>query len=144
MWAGIIFAWELIAWKPSIGVLLAIPFIVETPNLDSFDARLFHDTYWGGYHIPRHWNLFRAETLRKLFEDCGLKVIQTRYGTGHSFWMYSFHHWLRFRARPRKKLAAWFNPFKGLPFLAAFTAFDKARAAAGCKTSAILTLATKQ
>lgn len=126
-------------WLAPGGVLA-----VETPNLDSMDARLFHSTYWGGYHVPRHWNLFRAETLARLFEDCGLKVIGTRYQTGHSFWMYSVHHWLRYQGRPQPGLARWFDPFKGLPFLAAFTAFDKLRAAIGCKTSAVLMLATKR
>jgi 2-polyprenyl-3-methyl-5-hydroxy-6-metoxy-1,4-benzoquinol methylase len=119
-------------------------FAVETPNLDSFDARLFHRTYWGGYHIPRHWNLFRAETLTRLFTDNGLTVTATRYQTGHSFWMYSLHHWLRYHGTPRPRLARWFDPFKGLPFLAAFTAFDKMRAALGAKTSAVLMLATKK
>jgi 2-polyprenyl-3-methyl-5-hydroxy-6-metoxy-1,4-benzoquinol methylase len=119
-------------------------FAVETPNLDSLDQRLFHPTFWGGYHIPRHWNLFRAETLARLVEECGLTVRATRYQTGHSFWMYSVHHWLRYAGRPWPRLARWFDPFKGLPFLAAFTAFDKMRGAMGCKTSAILMLATRK
>jgi len=40
--------------------------VVETPNLDSWDARLFKETWWGGYHIPRHWTLFDANSLRRL------------------------------------------------------------------------------
>ena len=119
-------------------------FAVETPNLDSLDARLFRRNYWGGYHIPRHWNLFRAETLARLFTANGLTVTATRYQTGHSFWMYSQHHWWRYHGTPRPGLARWFDPFKGLPFLAAFTVFDKVRAALGAKTSAVLMLATKK
>jgi len=44
-------------------------FAIETPNIDSFDARLFKRTFWGGYHVPRHWNLFSPESLRRLLED---------------------------------------------------------------------------
>lgn len=125
-------------WLAPGGVLA-----VETPNLDSIDARWFQDTYWGGYHIPRHWNLFHSGTLSKLFSDQGLRVVATRYQTGHSFWMYSLHHWFRYHGRPMPRLARWFDPIKSLPFLAGFTALDKARASLGFRTSAILMLATK-
>ena len=70
-------------------------------------------------------------------------MISTTYQTGHSFWMYSLHHRLRYAAHPWPRLAQFFNPIKSLPFLAAFTAFDKLRAALGCKTSAMLLLARK-
>jgi 2-polyprenyl-3-methyl-5-hydroxy-6-metoxy-1,4-benzoquinol methylase len=48
--------------------------VVETPNLDSWDARLFKERWWGGYHIPRHWTLFDVNSLRHLFERGGLTV----------------------------------------------------------------------
>jgi SAM-dependent methyltransferase len=118
-------------------------FAVETPNLDSLDRRWFRDRYWGGYHIPRHWNLFTPATLGRLLTDHGLEVLGTSYQTGHSFWMYSFHHRLRYGGKPRPGLARLFNPLKGLPLLATFTAFDKLRAALGFQTSAMLMLARK-
>lgn len=119
-------------------------FAVETPNLDSWDARLFRRTYWGGYHIPRHWNLFTPATLRRLFETHGLEVVATKYQTGHSFWMYSMHHWTRYQGRPWKTLSRWFDPFKGMPLLACFTALDKARGLLGFRTSAMLMLARRR
>ena len=119
-------------------------FAIETPNLDSLDLRWFQDQHWGGYHIPRHWNLFPPATLARLLQDSGLEVISTSYQTGHSFWMYSFHHRLRYAARPWRRTAKLFNPLKSLPFLAGFTAFDKLRAAVGFKTSAMLLLARKR
>jgi SAM-dependent methyltransferase len=119
-------------------------FAVETPNLDSFDARLFHDGYWGGYHFPRHWNLFTPTTLSRLLTDRGLEVLGIRYQTGHSFWMWSFHHCVRYRRRPWPRIArGCFNPLRGLPFLMLATAFDKVRAALGFRTSAMLILARK-
>jgi SAM-dependent methyltransferase len=136
-------------------------FAVETPNIDSLDARLFGGTYWGGYHIPRHWNMFSPPTLSRLLTDAGLEVVGTRYQTGHSFWMYSLHHATRYKGtltrdeRVRERISPKtlrarasrvFDPFGGLPSLpalAACTAFDKARIMLGRRTSSMLMLARK-
>jgi 2-polyprenyl-3-methyl-5-hydroxy-6-metoxy-1,4-benzoquinol methylase len=118
-------------------------FAVETPNLESLDARWFRERYWGGYHIPRHWNLFTPASLARLLSDAGLRVLTTIYQTGHSFWMYSFHHRLRYGPWPHKQLARWFNPLNSLLFLTLFTAFDKLRAALSFRTSSMLVLAQK-
>jgi hypothetical protein len=116
---------------------------VETPNLDSLDRRLFTDGFWGGYHIPRHWHLFTPETLERLLRAAGLEPVATAYQTGHSFWMYSVHHRLRYGPEPRPKLARRFDPFGGVVVLAAVTAFDLARAALGARTSAMLMVARR-
>jgi SAM-dependent methyltransferase len=118
-------------------------FALETPNLNSYDARLFKPSYWGGYHIPRHWNLFTPDSLFELLRRAGLEPCKVLYQTGHSFWLYSFHHTLRYGKRPRPRLARWFDPLRSLPALALFTGFDKLRAALGCRTSAMLVLARK-
>lgn len=116
---------------------------VETPNLDALDRRLFAGQYWGGYHIPRHWHLFTSGTLARLLEHAALEPVATLYQTGHSFWMYSVHHWLRYAGRPRPGLARFFDPITNVLPLAAFTVFDKARAALGARTSAMLMLARR-
>jgi 2-polyprenyl-3-methyl-5-hydroxy-6-metoxy-1,4-benzoquinol methylase len=116
---------------------------IETPNLDALDRRLFAGKYWGGYHIPRHWHLFTSATLARLLYNAGLEPMTTLYQTGHSFWMYSMHHWLRYEGRPRPGLARFFDPFTNVLPLAAFTAFDKMRAAFGARTSAMLMLARR-
>lgn len=130
---------RLVRWLAPGGVLA-----IETPNLDSWDARLFRDRFWGGYHIPRHWHLFTAATLGRVLGSAGLAVSGVRYQTGHSFWLYSFHHRLRYGARPRPGLARQFDPMGGsLVALASVTAFDKLRAALGFRTSAMLVIARK-
>ena len=118
-------------------------FAVETPNLDSIDVRWFKKMFWGGYHFPRHWNLFTLQTIKKLLNDNGLDIISIRYQTGHSFWMWSMHHLLRYAYHSPLWLSRSFNPMKGLLFLSVFTAFDKLRAALGFKTSSMLILARK-
>lgn len=117
---------------------------VETPNVHSLDARLFKDKWWGGYHIPRHWTLFDETTLRRLLTGAGLEVVGFRYQTGHSFWAYSFHHWLRYNdRRPRPGLARAFHPHKSLPSLAMFTGIDMLRRSFRIPTSSILMIARK-
>jgi 2-polyprenyl-3-methyl-5-hydroxy-6-metoxy-1,4-benzoquinol methylase len=129
---------RLAEWLAPGGVLA-----VETPNLDSLDAHLFRTGKWGGYHIPRHWHLFRPATLSRLLESVGLEVEAVRYETGHAFWMYSFHHALRYRDRPQPRLARVFDPLASVAPLAAFTAFDRVRATLGAKTSSMLITARK-
>ncbi len=125
-------------WMSPGGVLA-----IETPNIQSLDARIFKRGYWGGYHIPRHWNLFTPSSLEKLLSNHGLEVVSTQYQTGHGLWMYSFHHHLRYGSRPRHRLAKAFDPFLNIPFTAVFVGLDMLRARLGCKTSAMLMLARK-
>jgi SAM-dependent methyltransferase len=127
-------------WRAPRGILA-----LETPNLDSWDARLFRTRWWGGYHFPRHWVLFDPESMRTALERAGLEVISVRYQTGHSFWLYSFHHLLRYnRATPMPRLARFFDPLRSRLMLILFTGFDILRRMLGFKTSAMLVLARRK
>ena len=91
--------------------------------------------------------MFSPPTLSRLLTDAGLEVIDTRYQTGHSFWMYSMHHVTRYKGGSWPRLSRCFDPFGGwpsLPALAAFTMLDKARVLLGARTSSMLILATKR
>lgn len=124
-------------WLATGGILA-----IETPNLDALDARLFKKTYWGGYHFPRHWHLFQENSLVQLLLSQGIEPVYVDYQTGHSFWMYSFHHFLRYKLR-LYLLSRFFDPMNGLFFLILFTIADKIRAALGMKTSSMLIIARK-
>lgn len=115
---------------------------IETPNSRSTDHRFFARSLWGGYHFPRHWHVFSTESLVRVLNDAGFEVLTTRYQTGHSFWMYSFHHFFRYRMGwPR--VARLFDPLKGLPLLVLFTGLDRLRGLLGLRTSAVLVVARK-
>jgi 2-polyprenyl-3-methyl-5-hydroxy-6-metoxy-1,4-benzoquinol methylase len=118
-------------------------FALETPSLDSLDARMFQRTYWGGYHIPRHWNLFTPASISRLLTNNGLEVLATVFQTGHSFWMYSLHHAVRYAGKSRPRLGALFDPMKSLVGVAGFTVFDLVRGMLGAKTSAMLAICRK-
>jgi SAM-dependent methyltransferase len=66
--------------------------VLETPNLDGWDFRLFRRRLWGGYHFPRHWTLFSRAALRRLVEEAGLVVRDQRSLMSLSFWSWSIHH----------------------------------------------------
>ncbi len=125
-------------WMAPGGVLA-----LETPNLDSWDARKFRDRWWGGYHFPRHWTLFTPETLQAMLRRHGFEPFAVRFQTGHSFWMYSFHHRLRYGDPSRPRLARRFDPLRSVVPLAGFTALDLLRGALGARTSAMLVLARR-
>jgi hypothetical protein len=40
--------------------------VIVTDNTDALDFKIFKGGYWGGYHFPRHWNLFNRKSLTKL------------------------------------------------------------------------------
>lgn len=57
-----------------------------TPCHDSID-RIIFGKYWGGYHFPRHINIFNSTNLPRLFKICGFKQTSI-YGT-YGFWYVS-------------------------------------------------------
>jgi len=127
-------------WLSPDGVLA-----LETPNTDSLDARFFRQRWWGGYHFPRHWVLFDPKSIGVALEKAGLEILGIRYQTGHSFWLYSFHHALRYNARlPMPGLARLFDPLRSKVFLILFTGLDIVRRSLGMKTSAMLILARRK
>lgn len=103
--------------------------LVKTPNLDSWDARLFRRSYWAGLHVPRHWTVFTAASFRRMLERTALAESALRHTQGAPFWAASTlaalqrRGWARIdRARPVVE-----HPLFGL-LTALFAAFDFLRA----------------
>ena len=63
--------------------------VIKTPNTDSWDARLYKKTYWGGLHCPRHWVIFSAKNFQLLLQSTGLKIKKLTYTQGAPFWAFS-------------------------------------------------------
>jgi SAM-dependent methyltransferase len=66
-------------------------FLIETPNIEAADARLFKNRHWGGYHFPRHWIFYSPTTLKKLIEGCGFAVEKTQFHPAPAFWNWTMH-----------------------------------------------------
>lgn len=96
--------------------------VVVTDNTGSPDFRLFRNRYWGGYHFPRHWNLFNKDNIGKLAESAGFKIEEIGTQVSPVNWTYSIRNLLVDNRAP-----SWlFERFslKSTVSLAFFTAFD--------------------
>jgi len=63
--------------------------VIKTPNTESWDARLYKKSYWGGLHCPRHWVIFSQKSFRHLLQSTGLSVKNLQYTQGAPFWAFS-------------------------------------------------------
>ncbi len=98
--------------------------IIVTDNTGSLDFSIFMDSHWGGYHFPRHWNLFNRVSLTKLAEKTGFEVARMTTQVSPVNWVYSIHNRLVDRGWPDWLI----NQFtlKSTISLSVFTAIDVA------------------
>ncbi len=68
---------------------------IKTPNFASLDARLFRHRSWAGFHTPRHFVLFRRDSLERLARECGFEPAGFAYTQGAPFWSVSLLEELR-------------------------------------------------
>lgn len=96
--------------------------VVVTDNTDSIDFKIFKNSYWGGYHFPRHWNLFNRKALTKLAEKCGFEMANLTTQVSPVNWVYSIHNALVDLNAPRFLI----NQFtlRSTVSLSAFTSLD--------------------
>ena len=66
--------------------------VIVTDNTDSIDFTLFKGSYWGGYHFPRHWNLFNQKSLAKLAGKTNFEVEKLATIVSPVNWVYSIHN----------------------------------------------------
>ena len=84
--------------------------------------QLFKKRYWGGYHIPRHFNIFSALGLERIASSFDLNLISVRYKPQPVHWIWSIHHIMKDLNFP-KKLIGFFN-MKNVFLLIVFTALE--------------------
>jgi SAM-dependent methyltransferase len=75
--------------------------VVVTDNTVTLDSRIFGARHWGGYHFPRHWNLFNKKSLRRLADLAGLEVVRVSTALSPVNWVYSLRNWLVDRRAPK-------------------------------------------
>jgi SAM-dependent methyltransferase len=75
--------------------------VIVTDNTDTFDFRIFKGRHWGGYHFPRHWNLFNRATLRGLARKVEMDVEALEWSLSPVNWVYSLHNLLVDCGAPR-------------------------------------------
>lgn len=75
--------------------------VIVTDNTDSVDFTYFKANYWGGYHFPRHWNLFNPQSLTRLAHKTGFEVEKLDTIVSPVNWVYSIHNYLVDKKAPQ-------------------------------------------
>lgn len=96
--------------------------VIITDNTDSVDFGLFKKGYWGGYHFPRHLNLFNKASLSKLATNTGLLVEGLTTIVSPVNWVYSIHNALVDKRAPRFLVDRF--TLRSVVSLSAFTVLD--------------------
>jgi 2-polyprenyl-3-methyl-5-hydroxy-6-metoxy-1,4-benzoquinol methylase len=68
--------------------------VIVTDNTDTLDFRIFKGRHWGGYHFPRHWNLFNPKTIRRLAQTTDMEVVEMGTIVSPVNWVYSVRNLL--------------------------------------------------
>jgi 2-polyprenyl-3-methyl-5-hydroxy-6-metoxy-1,4-benzoquinol methylase len=117
--------------------------LIETPNTDCVDFKLFKSKHWGGYHAPRHWYLFETSTFRNLAKRLNLDIVNSAPYTSSVFWNWTCHS-LILSIAGRKLADRLFPPvtifYGGLQsflILSLFAVFERALLALTGKASAL-------
>ncbi|MHC4892158.1 MAG: class I SAM-dependent methyltransferase [Planctomycetota bacterium] len=108
-------------------------FVIETPDVAGWDERWFRSGLWGGYHVPRHWNLFTPDNLERLLVEEGFQVQAKRPLISTSFWINSLYNRALVAGAGPRTLA--FLDYQNPLLLALFIMLDTARMAFGARTS---------
>ncbi len=66
--------------------------VIITDNTDTLDFHLFGGRHWGGYHFPRHWNLFNPQTMRALAAKVDLETESLTTVVSPVNWVYSIRN----------------------------------------------------
>jgi SAM-dependent methyltransferase len=74
--------------------------VIVTDNTNTLDFQLFNARYWGGYHFPRHWNLFNPNNMRRLAEKTQMEVETLTTIVSPVNWVYSIRNLLVDRGAP--------------------------------------------
>ena len=67
---------------------------IETPSDEGLDAKIFRHNHWGGYHIPRHLQIYNSKTIRNALEKHGFIVEEIKYLPSPNFWTSSVRNFL--------------------------------------------------
>lgn len=128
-------------WQPEEGVRrLAAALsdggrlLIETPNTDGWDRRIFADGLWGGYYFPRHLNLYNHKRLADLIGRAGLEVETDRNLPAPLIWIYSLQAAIQQRFGWKSRLGILVS-VKNIPLIAIFALIDILAIALGVQTS---------
>jgi 2-polyprenyl-3-methyl-5-hydroxy-6-metoxy-1,4-benzoquinol methylase len=74
--------------------------VIVTDNTSSIDFSFFKKRHWGGYHFPRHLNLFNRHSLQMLAKKTGFEIVSLTTIVSPVNWVYSMHNMLVDQNKP--------------------------------------------
>jgi 2-polyprenyl-3-methyl-5-hydroxy-6-metoxy-1,4-benzoquinol methylase len=124
--------------------------VIDTPNFDTLDRRIFGRRHWGAYHFPRHFFIFDAKTFGGFAARASFEVVETRYFPSAVMWVWTFHSMLAERSRgladrlfPPVDVFLSGSPWN-VALMSAFTTLDLALIAGTGRSSNLRLLLQKQ
>lgn len=75
--------------------------VIVTDNTGSLDFGCFKSRFWGGYHTPRHWNLFNKHSLRLLTANMKFETVSITTQVSPVNWVYTVHNYLQEKKAPK-------------------------------------------
>jgi 2-polyprenyl-3-methyl-5-hydroxy-6-metoxy-1,4-benzoquinol methylase len=117
---------------------------IETPDIDCLSRKLFSKQYWGGYHIPRHLQLFSKPSLALFLKSRGFKIIRHYNILAPSFWIITIRNICGLNSYGRSKSLFEFLNFKNFLALSVFTALDFVLGRLGIATACQRLIAIKE
>lgn len=87
LWSPDVVLKKLVGVMKDSGVMF-----IETPNPNSFCMKFQGSKYWGGWHRPRHLNVFSKESLVTLANRAGLNLVEYSQFTVPAFWIMGFRN----------------------------------------------------
>lgn len=96
--------------------------VIVTDNTASLDFKLFKNRHWGGYHFPRHYNLFSPAAIEKLAQKTEMEVDYQVTQVSPVNWVYSIRNRLTDRRAPNWLIEQF--SLKSTISLGVFTIFD--------------------
>ncbi len=114
---------------------------VETPSIDGWDARLVPLELWGGWHAPRHFQIYTEDSLARMIRRAGFTVERVQYIYSPYLWAHTLQ--FAFRTRWRAPLLEKFFDV-GNPLAVSLTCLvDALQLAVRGKTSNMRVIARK-
>lgn len=117
--------------------------LIQTPNVNSLDAKLLRKSNWGGFHAPRHWILFEEHSLVSILRRHKFQIVSVDYVQGAPFWAVGVFSLLsKYRVLPRSALPL-VDRKVFMILVSVFALLDTIRAALGFQTSQMIVAAQR-
>jgi SAM-dependent methyltransferase len=95
--------------------------LIETPNPECFCRLVQGRVFWGGWHRPRHLNIFTKNSMFNLAEANGYEVFSYKQITVPAFWIMGIRNYLGIQTKDNSTFFSRLFSLKSVWALSIFT-----------------------